>query len=77
MKAPSARDIHRICLLKLILFILSRYDHFISQKMITHITTNLDSQDIEEVYGLRVRSRLREMCNVVCFGSQILLQNML
>ncbi len=48
--------------------LLSRYDHFISQKMLTHITTNLDSRDIEEAYGSRVRSRLREMCTVIAFN---------
>lgn len=47
--------------------ILSRYDLFISQKMITHLTTNLNSNEIEELYGLRVRSRMREMFNLISF----------
>lgn len=48
--------------------ILSRYDQFVSQKMLTHITTNLNSSEIEGLYGLRVRSRMREMFNLVNFG---------
>ncbi|WP_370089980.1 ATPase [Ekhidna sp.] len=52
--------------------LLSRYDYFISHKMITHITTNLDSDEIEKLYGSRVRSRLRETCNLISFdGSTI------
>lgn len=34
---------------------------------LTHITTNLDSQQIEEIYGSRVRSRMREMFELVSF----------
>ncbi|MCU4177821.1 ATPase [Carboxylicivirga sp. N1Y90] len=45
--------------------ILSRYDLFISDKLITHATTNLNAKDIEKLYGQRVRSRLREMMNVI------------
>lgn len=47
--------------------LLSRYDYFISHKMLTHITTNLDSDEIEKLYGSRVRSRLREMMNLISF----------
>jgi hypothetical protein len=49
--------------------ILSRYDSFISHKIITHITTNLNSSEIEEFYGTRVRSRMREMFNLVSFDA--------
>ncbi|MBI9064939.1 MAG: cell division protein ZapE [Marinilabiliaceae bacterium] len=45
--------------------LLSRYDLFISDNLITHITTNLDVDQIEELYGQRVRSRLREMVNLI------------
>lgn len=48
--------------------LLSRYDLFISQGMITHITTNLSSTEIEKTYGNRVRSRLREMLNLIPFS---------
>lgn len=47
--------------------LLSRYDLFISRKLITHLTTNLSAGEIEEIYGNRVRSRMREMFNLVVF----------
>ena len=49
--------------------ILSRYDLFIQKKMITHITTNFSASEIESMYGSRVRSRMREMFNLVSFDS--------
>jgi energy-coupling factor transporter ATP-binding protein EcfA2 len=51
--------------------LLSRYEYFISQKMITHITTNLSAPEIETSYGNRVRSRLREMFNLISFSETI------
>ena len=47
--------------------LLSRYDYYHSFNMITHITTNLNSDEIQQRYGIRVRSRLRELCNLVAF----------
>ena len=47
--------------------LLSRYDLFISKKLKTHITTNLSATEIEKHYGNRVRSRLREMVNLIAF----------
>lgn len=47
--------------------ILSRYDLFISRKVITHITTNLSASEIETMYGNRVRSRFRAMLNLIAF----------
>jgi hypothetical protein len=52
--------------------LLSRYDLFISNKMVTHITTNLNSQELEEVYGNRLRSRMRAMFNLVPFENRTL-----
>lgn len=49
--------------------LLSRYDVFISQHMLTHATTNLSASEIEEQYGNRVRSRLRQAMNVIAFDS--------
>ena len=46
---------------------LSRYDRFIGQHMLTHATTNLSASEIENCYGNRVRSRLREMFNLITF----------
>jgi hypothetical protein len=43
--------------------ILSRYE----SKVITHLSTNLDANLIEEHYGARVRSRMREMFNKIAF----------
>ena len=50
--------------------LLSRYDLYITKKLQTHITTNLSASEIEKVYGNRVRSRLRELCNLIAFDSQ-------
>jgi len=47
--------------------LLSRYDIFISKKLQTHITTNLSATEIEKHYGNRVRSRLREMVNLIAY----------
>jgi hypothetical protein len=47
--------------------LLSRYDLFVQKKMLTHITTNLSASEIEDMYGNRVRSRMREMFNLVSF----------
>ena len=47
--------------------LLSRYDLFISKKLLTHITTNLSATEIEKHYGNRVRSRLREMVNSIAY----------
>lgn len=49
--------------------ILSRYDIFISRKAYTHVTTNLSATEIEQIYGNRVRSRMREMFNLVAFDT--------
>ena len=49
--------------------ILSRYEFFHAYQMITHITTNLNSTEIETRYGLRVRSRMRELFNLIAFPS--------
>ncbi|WP_111594403.1 P-loop NTPase family protein [Chitinophaga dinghuensis] len=49
--------------------LLSRYDLWISNQMITHVTTNLNSQELEETYGNRLRSRMRGMFNLIAFNS--------
>ena len=49
--------------------LLSRYDHFINNHMITHATTNLSASELEDYYGNRVRSRMREMFNLIAFDS--------
>jgi DNA replication protein DnaC len=49
--------------------LLSRYDLYISKKLQTHITTNLSASEIETHYGNRVRSRLRQLCNLIAFDN--------
>ncbi|WP_298365929.1 ATPase [uncultured Lutibacter sp.] len=55
--------------------LLSRYDLFVGNnksvaemsRSITHITTNLNAEEIEKRYGNRVRSRIRAMFNLISF----------
>jgi energy-coupling factor transporter ATP-binding protein EcfA2 len=49
--------------------LLSRYDHYINNHMLTHATTNLSASELESYYGSRVRSRMREMFNLIAFDS--------
>ena len=51
--------------------LLSRYDLYISKKLQTHITTNLSATEIEKNYGNRVRSRLRELCNLIAYDNSV------
>lgn len=51
--------------------LLCRYDKFAKKGTITHATTNLNSQELEKIYGDRVRSRLREMFNLIAFDKSI------
>jgi len=39
----------------------------LNRHYLTHITTNIDGDDIEEYYGPRTRSRVREMFNFITF----------
>lgn len=47
--------------------LLNRYDHFINHGMLTHITTNLTSDELAARYGARILSRMRQMLNLVAF----------
>lgn len=51
--------------------LLSRYDSFnhndSSRRTLTHLTTNLSASEIEQFYGNRIRSRLRESFNLIAF----------
>ena len=51
--------------------LLSRYDIFTTKKIQTHITTNLSASEIETHYGNRVRSRMREMLNLIAYEKSI------
>ncbi|WKV12394.1 AAA family ATPase [Marivirga harenae] len=50
--------------------LLNRYSLFTSRGMITHATTNLNPDELENLYGNRVRSRMREMFNLISFNSK-------
>lgn len=47
--------------------LMCRYPLFTHQKMCTHATTNLSAPELEKRYGKRVRSRMREMFNLIAF----------
>jgi DNA replication protein DnaC len=47
---------------------LNRYDMFVSKQLVTHVTTNLSASEIEAAYGNRVRSRFRQMFNLIAFN---------
>ena len=49
--------------------LVSRYDLFISKKVIIHITTNLSATEIEAVSANVVRSRLCEMLNLITYAT--------
>ena len=51
--------------------LLSRYDIFTAKKIQTHITTNLSASEIETQYGNRIRSRMREMFNLIAYDKTI------
>lgn len=50
--------------------LLSRYDLFMETGIRTHATTNLNAQELEERYGNRVRSRMRQLFNLIAFDAQ-------
>lgn len=47
--------------------LLSRYELFLNHKILTHATTNLNANELEVRYGNRVRSRMRQLFNLVAF----------
>lgn len=47
--------------------LLHRYDMHVNFEIVTHATTNLNAQELEKLYGNRVRSRLRSMFNLITF----------
>lgn len=49
--------------------LLSRYDLYISRNIQTHITTNLSASEIEAQYGNRIRSRMRELFNLIAYDN--------
>ena len=51
--------------------LLQRYDLFANQGIVTHATTNLNAEELENLYGNRVRSRLRSMFNLIVFPGDV------
>jgi energy-coupling factor transporter ATP-binding protein EcfA2 len=52
--------------------LLSRYELYLQtkHKIKTHATTNLNAEELEERYGNRVRSRMRELFNLIAFDTK-------
>ena len=50
--------------------LLSRYDLYLETKLKNHATTNLNAEELEERYGNRVRSRMRELFNLIAFDEK-------
>ena len=50
--------------------LLSRYELFVSKGIPSHLTTNLSATELESKYGNRLRSRMREMFNLVAFDKE-------
>ncbi len=48
--------------------LITRYEQFVENNSITHITTNLAAFEIENHYGNRLRSRMRNMFNLITFS---------
>lgn len=52
--------------------LLSRHEFFLNHNIRTHATTNLNAQELEERYGNRVRSRMRQLFNLIAFDHKSL-----
>ncbi len=48
----------------------NRYEAFVHKGILTHVTTNLGPAELEATYGNRLRSRMREMFNLLAFDEQ-------
>lgn len=51
--------------------LLSRYDLFVGTGIQTHATTNLNAKELENLYGNRVRSRMKKMFNLIAFDAEV------
>ena len=47
--------------------LISRHELFLKSKKMTFATTNLNAKEIENRYGSRVRSRMRQLFNLIAF----------
>lgn len=48
--------------------LMNRYDYYMECRMLTYLTTNLKGSELEDRYGLRLRSRIRQMCQHISFS---------
>lgn len=48
---------------------LSRYELYLQHRIKTHATTNLNAEELEHRYGQRVRSRMRQLFNLIAFDA--------
>jgi DNA replication protein DnaC len=51
--------------------LLHRYDLHAYEGIVTHATTNLNANELDELYGNRVRSRFRSMFNLIAFNKDV------
>lgn len=51
--------------------LLQRYDLNLIDGTVTHATTNLNAEELEKLYGNRVRSRMRELFNLISFDRDV------
>ncbi|WP_329806343.1 hypothetical protein [Flavobacterium facile] len=49
--------------------IINRYEQFVENKTVTHLTTNLSMLEIEKLYGSMVSTKIKQMFNVISFNS--------
>jgi DNA replication protein DnaC len=49
--------------------LITRYEQFVDNNSVTHLTSNLSASEIEMLYGNRLRSRMRNMFNLINFNS--------
>lgn len=49
--------------------VFQRYENHLPFNL-THFTTNMDGQSIEKKYGVRIRDRIKEMCNVMVLNGK-------
>ena len=50
--------------------LISRYEQFVENNSITHLTSNLSASEIEMLYGNRLRSSMRQMFNLITFNKE-------
>jgi hypothetical protein len=51
--------------------LISRHELLLNHKVLTHATTNLNAKELEERYGNRVRSRMRQLFNLIAFDNKV------